>query len=302
MSRDRDDVKLGDIDDLNLDEPPITRPGRSDESGAGNGGAGGTPPPRRPASRPEPAKGGKGKKSGKGNGGGKAGWITATLLLAILLVVASGYFYRQITDLRARLDSRLTQSSERLGDLKSRLSATGQSSQALKNALAAQNKRLDEQSEQIRKLWDVSNKRNKGWIQENQQAVKALRGDVNDLQVAMAGIRKAAETASEAAQQARSQVANLDQRLASATKAFNDSSSQQRTQINQMQTQLDIIVDTLDRLRKQSEARKAALDELKRNAGDSADIARRLDDIEAAIKAFDKYRLQVNRRLDQLQQ
>lgn len=287
MSRDRDDVKLGDIDHLNVDEPRRAPPRAGGEHGGER--------PRTPgeASRraAPPA-----KRGGKSGGG----WIALTLVLVLLLIAASGYFYLRISDLQARLDSRLSQSTEQLGDLRSRLSATGESSEALQATLTQHEKTLNEQDEQIRKLWDVSNKRNKGWIQDNQAAVKALRGDVKSNRQTLAELKKSIADSGEAARAARNQVAELGRRLDSAVKTLSADNDQWRTQISQLQTQLDVTVDTLKQLNEQNRSQQAALGKLQQSVADTADIKQRLNDVEAAIRAFDKYRLEVNRRLNQL--
>ena len=47
---------------------------------------------------------------------------------------------------------------------------------------------------------------------------------------------------------------------------------------------------------------KDAIAELRNSAGGADQLKQRLDDIDAAIKAFDQYRIQVNNRLDRLEQ
>ena len=88
----------------------------------------------------------------------------------------------------------------------------------------------------------------------------------------------------------------------SAVKAVNESSSQWRTQINQLETQVDVVVDTVKQLEQQNQSQKDAIAELRNSAGGADQLKQRLDDIDAAIKAFDQYRIQVNNRLDRLEQ
>ncbi|HBP76976.1 MAG TPA: hypothetical protein DD757_14145, partial [Alcanivorax sp.] len=77
----------------------------------------------------------------------------------------------------------------------------------------------------------------------------------------------------------------------------NESSSQWRTQINQLETQVDVVVDTVKQLEQQNQSQKDAIAELRNSAGGADQLKQRLDDIDAAIKAFDQYRIQVNNRL-----
>ena len=97
MTRERD-VKLGDIDDVPVDEPrrrkasaPPPQGGNGGERGKGGGR---TPPPRQAPPR---------------SGGGNGGWIFLTLLLAVALAVACAYFYREITALQGQMDEKKVQ-------------------------------------------------------------------------------------------------------------------------------------------------------------------------------------------------
>ena len=65
---------------------------------------------------------------------------------------------------------------------------------------------------------------------------------------------------------------------------------------------MDVVVDTVKQLEQQNQSQKAAIAELRSSAGSSEQLQQRLDDIDAAIKAFDQYRIQVNNRLDRLEQ
>ena len=172
MTRERD-VKLGDIDDVPVDEPRRRKASAPPPQGGNGGdrgkGGGRTPPPRQAPPR---------------SGGGNGGWIFLTLLLAVALAVACAYFYREITQLQGQMETRMGMSSEQLENLQARLSATDesldQSAGKLRETLDNQNKAIDKNEDEIRKLWDVSNKRNKEWIQENQKTVQSLRDSLKN--------------------------------------------------------------------------------------------------------------------------
>ncbi|HBM22688.1 MAG TPA: hypothetical protein DD411_03850, partial [Alcanivorax sp.] len=63
-----------------------------------------------------------------------------------------------------------------------------------------------------------------------------------------------------------------------------------------------VVVDTVKQLEQQNQSQKDAIAELRNSAGGADQLKQRLDDIDAAIKAFDQYRIQVNNRLDRLEQ
>ena len=72
--------------------------------------------------------------------------------------------------------------------------------------------------------------------------------------------------------------------------------------VNEMVSQVDVVVDTVKQLEQQNQSQKDAIAELRSSAGGADQLKQRLDDIDAAIKAFDQYRIQVNNRLDRLEQ
>ena len=113
MTRDRE-VNLGDLNEVTVDEP------RANTSRAASGGNGKKAPPGggKPAPKPQKL---------ASSGGGNGGWMAACLVLVVLIAVLGVWFNKQVTGLQAQLDNRLTESSEKMGNLQSRLSATDES-------------------------------------------------------------------------------------------------------------------------------------------------------------------------------
>ena len=118
----------------------------------------------------------------------------------------------------------------------------------------------------------------------------------------LAGLKKTVSGYDQSIKDTQSQIGELKTQIDSAVKAVNESSSQWRTQINQLETQVDVVVDTVKQLEQQNQSQKDAIAELRNSAGGADQLKQRLDDIDAAIKAFDQYRIQVNNRLDRLEQ
>ena len=162
MTRDRE-VNLGDLNEVAVDEP------RANTPRAASGGNGKKTPPGGGKSKPQkPAS----------SGGGNGGWMMACLVLVVLIAVLGVWFSKQVAGLQAQLDNRLTESSEKMGNLQSRLSATdeslNQSSGKLLDTVQSHGKKLDANQDEIRKLWDLSNKRNKAAIVEQKKRVVCL--------------------------------------------------------------------------------------------------------------------------------
>lgn len=260
MSKERD-PHLGEIDDIEVDSHPTgrTAPGSRSRSSAQSGGE----PPRRKPPR-----------SASGNAGGQGPWVTLSLVLLALVLVMGVYFYREISTLQGKVEKTLTQSSQKLGNLESQLSATDESLSQSANTIED---RLQLHMDEIRKLWDVSNKRNKGWIQENQKNIKALQGSTGKLEKSLS--------------QLDSQLGGLRQELRGATDAR-----------GRMQTRLDLVAETVQQLEDELNAQRSSLEELDGLRQQSKEINQRVGSTEEAIEAFDAWRRKVNNRLQALEQ
>ena len=308
MTQDRD-LPLGNISDVPLDEDRTRRPQRpaapqrpprqqGGGEGGGNGGgkrpggdgpqrSGGEPPRRRPVAA-------SGKPSG-GGGGGSGPWIIATLVLLFITLAMGAFMYRELSAVRGQLDTRISESSERLGSLASQLSATDES---LSQSSGKVQEQLDLHMSEIRKLWDVTNVRNRRWIQENQEAVKSLQEKLTAQERAVAALRNELNTTKKAAETAQTQAKEAADRAASASREI----QQHTVARNQMQTQIELARETIGELETRSRNQQRAIDEVRAALrGDGGDMGTRIKEIEAAINAFDAYRREVNNRLDTLE-
>lgn len=309
MTQDRD-LPLGNISDVPLDEDRTRRPQRpaapqrpprqqgGGDEGGGNGGgkrpggdgpqrSGGEPPRRRPVAA-------SGKPSG-GGGGGSGPWIIATLVLLFITLAMGAFMYRELSAVRGQLDTRISESSERLGSLASQLSATDES---LSQSSGKVQEQLDLHMSEIRKLWDVTNVRNRRWIQENQEAVKSLQEKLTAQERAVAALRNELNTTKKAAETAQTQAKEAADRAASASREI----QQHTVARNQMQTQIELARETIGELETRSRNQQRAIDEVRAALrGDGGDMGTRIKEIEAAINAFDAYRREVNNRLDTLE-
>ena len=258
MSEDRS-PRLGDIDDLAVEErAAAVRKGSSEKPSA------------------------KQRKTAPVTGQARPShWMWAAVLLGVLIVVLSTWFYKQITVLQAQVDNKLSDSTQQLGNLASQLSATDES---LNQSAEQISETLKLHDSEIRKLWGVSNDRNKQWIRENQESIKKLNSVQDGVDKNVASLRE--------------EIKRLDTSL-----------KQYVIARNQMQTQIDLLNEEVKQAQSRLAAQKKAVDTLaaiqpqlsalaKLQTGEGLDI--RLSEIEAAIEAFDAYRRQVNVRLDKL--
>ena len=272
MTRDRD-IRLGEIDSVSVDEGRRQRPaGASSQPAAAQASATAARPAKRPAApaRAIPV-------------GASNAWLYVSAGLALMLLVIAVYFFREMQQMQARLDATLDQSSEQLGSLASQLSATDES---LNQSSDQVRETLSLHDSEIRKLWDVSNKRNKDWIQANQAAIGKLE-------------KQRAETAKN--------ITALQTEIA----ALKKQNQQIALQRNQMQVQLDLASESVRQAEASVASQKKIVDQvsqilpaLKTMAAAQAKgegLYTRLSEIEAAIAAFDVYRRQVNTRLDRIE-
>lgn len=282
---------MGDIDHLSVDDDRRQAARKQAAQAQSGKTGGGDEPPRRPrqSAAPRPA--------APTRSGGGGFWIASTVILLIVALGMGAFMYRELSMVRAQLDNRLSESTERLGSLASQLSAADES---FSQSAGQVQQRLDEQMNEIRKLWDVANKRNKGWIEENQAAIRTLQGKDTEMSRTLATLRNELNTAKNDASTAKQQVTELRATVQQTTVAR-----------NQMQTQLDLSQETLRQLESRVAAQQKTLEDVRgllpqlqalaSAQGQGGGVATRLREVEAAISAFDEYRRQVNARLDALQ-
>ena len=114
-----------------------------------------------------------GKRSG---GAGKQ--IGMNLVVAILLggLVLAGWFIANQQQMLAEEQARVNDANQRLERLEARLSATDS---AMSQGGQDTKQQINLWESEIRKLWAISNERNKKWIQDNQKAVKNITNSIN---------------------------------------------------------------------------------------------------------------------------
>lgn len=274
MSRDKE-VSLGQMDDVSMGE---SEPRRQ---------AGSAPqiPKKNPAGvKSKPSVGDKSRhRQAPVRSQGSSFWMIAAGVLLILIVVLGAYFFRELQGMRAQLDSKLDQSSQMLGNLESQLSATDES---LSQSSGQIGDTLKLHDSEIRKLWDVANKRNKESIQNNKDNISKL-------------------------EKQRVELAKSVTALASLTAELKKQGQQYALQRNQMQTQIDLASESVRHAEQQVAGQKKVTEQVakilpalkvlaaEQSKGEGLDF--RMTEIEAAIGAFDAYRREVNTRLDRVE-
>ncbi|KEQ19765.1 hypothetical protein [Endozoicomonas numazuensis] len=250
-----EDKAINDIPDFSIaaDE----RPGRRKTAATG-----GTPPGK---------KGGAGK-SPAGKGGNGLTWL---LLVMIIVLGAGGVWqFKMMQQELAETRQALKATQEKLSTVTGEVTATGENLDQSGSALRSELKVMDSE---IRKLWDVANKRNRQWILINKDnIVKAL---------------KEAEEAGNTADKANGQLSELQKRIREMDQLMKAISTEQLAAQSEM-------TDSLTKFNKQvAEMKKLVADQKKLQA----ELTKKVEDQQQAVKAVDSFRIQVNRKLQQLE-
>ena len=113
-----------------------------------------------------------------------------SLLLALMIGgfgIGGWFVFNQQQELLASERER-AETEERVQHLEARLRATDET---MSEAGEDTNEQLTFWESEIRKVWDVANKRNKKWIQDNQAAITRHQSTLNSVDASLADIRSA---------------------------------------------------------------------------------------------------------------
>ncbi len=226
-----------------------------------------------------------------------SGLLVVNLLLVLVMVLMATWLWRELQTTRAELEKTSALSEDAISRLSSLLSATDESlNQSADKVQETLNFHMDE----IRKLWAVSNERNKDWIKGNQNSIKTLENQVQTIR-----------QTSDRLKQDISATQAATQKLSTSLAAITESVRLSGISHNQVQTQLDLMAESVRQMEKRIQTQQGNLDALSRllprleklaNAeSQGSGIAARLSAQEAATRAFDAWRQQLNVRLDNLE-
>ncbi len=221
--------------------------------------------------------GGRRSDGGSGRGGGSVNLVVTNLLIAFIIagLTACGWFIVAQNEALASVRSGIEAVEDRLGRIEERLDMTGD---ALSKTESETQEQIDFWESEIRKLWDVSNRRNRSWIEANQKAIA-------DMQTAQAGQRRTLDELNaqasqltrglEAQDQILAQLAQIDSRLS-------EMLSRQRTLTDRVNT-LTQQQAGMERRQSESEEAIASVDAFRRDVvGRMSRLQDRLDQLAGA--------------------
>ena len=189
--------------------------------------------------------------------------------MLVLGLSASGYFLASQQQALAEAEAARAQAEARLARIEDQLSLTGQALSETENETQSQ---INFWESEIRKLWDVTNKRNRAWIEENQAAVKRLKSDL--------------ESQGSTVKSVAAQASDLKRALAAQAELVTDVKAL-KTRSNELLARQRSITDQLNATTQTAKALEATL-------------AQRVKENEEAITAIDGSRRDMVRRLTTL--
>ncbi len=128
------------------------------------------------------------RRGSSGPSGASVSGIYALLVLAVIGVAVLGWFaFRAQTDLDA-LRSQDLISSARLAEIETRLQITDEDRSRADTEIEGQ---IDFWEDEIRKLWALSNERNKNWITENQNSINSQQTKITEMSKEVDGLNTA---------------------------------------------------------------------------------------------------------------
>lgn len=206
------------------------------------------------------------KRPGGGPSGGKLVLINLLLVIMVTGLGVAGWFIANQHQLLLAEQDRAENANRRLRALEERLRMTDQ---VITETGAETDEQIDFWEAEIRKLWAVSNERNKGWIQENQKLLQTQKSTIGQLQSA-------------------------NQSMKSAVDRHEQAFSQQQTLIDQLAS---IELQLQQVLRSQRDV----VDRVNGATQTVAALGSRVQENEQAVAAMDTHRVQINNRLGRIE-
>ena len=185
-----------------------------------------------------------------------------------------GYTLYEVQKKLERANILLAKGHENVIELEKRLNATGTD---VSKTLVSIKNRLDVNSDEIRKLWDVSNKRNKKWIKDNQSVIEKMDANIRRAQSDVSDLTRQLGTGVSVIEKARKEMKSVQQGLL-------DDNEELLTQITLVTGQMQDQIIEIKGVHRQLNS-----------------LARKQKDIDESISVIDKHRTLLNRELSDLQ-
>ncbi|MEE9254362.1 MAG: hypothetical protein V3U43_05480, partial [Pseudomonadales bacterium] len=221
------------------------------------------------------------RRSERGGGGATTGRLIGVNLVLALLIVglcAAGWFIVELQSVLISSQQRLEQADSRIASLEKEMTFT---SQGMDQTDRETQNQMSLWESEIRKLWDVTNIRNRRWITENQETLKqhdhsidVYASDLRDLKASVASHGRALGV-----------YGQVLERITAMELGLNDLIEKQVDGTRRLQDLTDEVNASL-----------VLLDGLEDG------LARRVENNEQAMASNDSWRLSVNRKLSEIEE
>lgn len=224
---------------------------------------------QRQSVKPKPARGKKPDEPKAPPSGSGQGLLWFVVLLLIAGGAGGGFIlWTKIEQLQQRLElstSNLSNAESAVSKLQGMLENRDNTLTKSGDQMLSDIKTLDSE---VRKLWDLANKRNRSDIADLNKQLKSLQADIKSTKSSVAGVDK-----------------NLDST---------------RAQLTTLSKQLGELKENNSTLASSTDSVRQELARMKSVLGSAADFEDRITSLEVAIKSIDAYRAQINGKLEKL--
>ena len=201
------------------------------------------------------------------------GMLVFVIVLMAIIMGVGGFVLYEVQLKLEEANQLLAEGQKADKDLADNIAATGT---GVDRTLQVLKGKIDVNESEIRKLWDVSNKRNRRWIKDNEKNVKAV-------QTRLAEVSLSNEQMSSTVSTIQSEFVRLNTDMTEVQQLVQDDSEEMTTQVEIVRGQVQ---DTAV--------------EVGGNKRLIAALQKKVDKAEDDIAAIDQYRLQVNKQILEL--
>lgn len=232
-----------------------------------------------------------------------SGWGSKFLLVLLfsLTLAGAGYLWMKVQELNSVLDQSLKASQEQLGSLESKVNTQDKSLSMTGDKVTSS---INFLNSEVRKLWDLANKRNRVDIDQLMKTVQTLQAKQDADAKARTELSSQLAAAQSEAKTLKGAIAKLqeDDKQAEKIKSLQDAVASLKSQQQKLNDTQSSLLKEQDALSGKVSKQQSQIAGIGKTPAVPTDIGRRLGDVEADILSINAHRQQVNSRLNQLDQ
>lgn len=229
-----------------------------------------------------------------------SGWGTKVLVVVLFSMAlgAAGYLWIKVQELNAVLDQSLKASQEQLGTLESKVKTQDKSLEMTGDKVTSS---INHLNNEVRKLWDLSNKKNRGDIEQLQKVVQTLQTKQETDAKALTELTAQLTQAKDEVKTLKTQLQNTD-KLADTLKSLQNTVVSLKGEQDKLAISAASLAEEQAALQAKVSKQATQIAAASKTPAVPSDVGRRLADVEADILSINAHRQQVNSRLNQLDQ